>query len=59
MRRLTEYIPRVIKHPFRNCARKVVIMHKETDLNDLGLIIRSFDISKIKIFDFVYWKLFM
>ena len=50
---LSEYVTKVIKHLFRNTLFKslierLLIYHKKQELNDFGLKIRIFDISKIK-----------
>ena len=62
---MSEYVTNVIKNTFSNALstsliEKGLIYHKEKELNDFGLKIRIFDISKIKIFEKIfYWKLFM
>ena len=55
-RRLSEYVTKVIKNLFSNAIYKTLvekwlIYHKEKELNDFGLKIRIFEISKIKIFE--------
>ena len=54
--RLSEYVTKVIKKlfrkaPFTSMIEKLLIYHKKNQLNDFGLKIRIFDISKIKIFE--------
>ena len=53
-RRLPDYAPKVVKHlftiaVFTSLIDKWLINHKELKLNDFGLKIRIFEISKIKI----------
>ena len=55
-RRLSENVTKVIKNLFRKALftsliEKWLIYHKKKQLNDFGLKIRIFDISKIKIFE--------
>ena len=55
-RRISEYVTKVIKNLFSNALfksliEKWLIYHKEIELNEFGLKIRIFDISKIKIFE--------
>ena len=55
-RRLSEYVTKVIKNLFRKALftsliEKWLIYHKKKQLNNFGLKIRIFDISKIKIFE--------
>ena len=59
-RRLSEYVTKVITNLFSNAIfkcliEKWLIYHKEKELNDFGLKIRIFDISKIKIFEKKYF----
>ena len=53
---MSEYVTKVITNLFRNAIfqtliEKWLIYHKEKELNDIGLKIRIFEISKIKIFE--------
>ena len=53
---MSEYVTKVIKNMFsnaffKNLIGKLLIYHKEKELNDFGLKIRIFDISKIRIFE--------
>ena len=53
---MSEYVTNVIKNLFSNALykrliEKWLIYHIEKELNDFGLKIRIFDISKIKIFE--------
>ena len=55
-RRLPEYVTNVIKNLFSNAIFKTLIekwlmYHKEKELNDFGLKIRIFEITKIEIFE--------
>ena len=55
-RRLSEYVTMVIKNLFSNALstgliEKWLINHAENELNNFGLKIRIFDISKIKSFE--------
>ena len=55
-RRLSEYVTKVIENLFNNAffkklIEKLLIFHKEKELNDFGLKIRIFEISKIIIFE--------
>ena len=57
---LSEYVTMVIKNMFSNAIFKILIekrliYHKEEELNDFGLKIRIFEISKIKIFEKKYF----
>ena len=53
---MSEYVTKVIKNMLRNdvfksLIDKWLIYHKEKELNDFGLKIRIFDISKIEFFE--------
>ena len=53
---MSEYVTKVIRNLFRNALFKILIKkwliyHKEKKLNNFGLKIRTFDISKIKMFE--------